>query len=369
MNQHISREQMREFFMQIPAFVDYLPLKSHEFRLYAHYLRVCGDSGECWESVRTTAEICNLSRGSVTNGREALEDTYKLIYTNKHLIDQLPKAQRQTIHIKIRDIWPINSLFLTMVRRRGMPSVKSARDWLLFQLNQEEIISPYQLADTMPESDNPDDYFTVRPPHGHVSTTWTGCPPHGQGVHTMDTCPPHEQGVHHMDTCPPGGLNKISYNKISINKIPDNQISSNQISMNAAAAADGLPAAAIPHSVREDARDLSSRVESEEDIVWWNRAIDWFDRRAMERVALDIMLQNDWRNGSEFLDTLDERELANLLLWLNYADWNYENLSADYKGNIRNLPAYIRSSVQNPPPNVSQRDIDKVAGWIRSYQE
>jgi hypothetical protein len=55
----------RRFFFQVPNLVDDLDLSAAAFRLYCHIRRVTGEDGRCWESTRTLAARCRLSRDVV----------------------------------------------------------------------------------------------------------------------------------------------------------------------------------------------------------------------------------------------------------------------------------------------------------------
>jgi DNA-binding MarR family transcriptional regulator len=47
-------------------------LDPYQYRLLGHYRRVCGTHGKCTQSIREIAEICQMSRGMVTNTRDKL---------------------------------------------------------------------------------------------------------------------------------------------------------------------------------------------------------------------------------------------------------------------------------------------------------
>lgn len=49
-------------------------LDPYQYRLLGHYRRVCGESGACWESTRTTAKICKMSAGKVSSTRRELAE-------------------------------------------------------------------------------------------------------------------------------------------------------------------------------------------------------------------------------------------------------------------------------------------------------
>lgn len=369
--QLIEREQKREFFIQTPALVDYLPLTPHEFRLYSHYVRVCGDDGQCWESVRTTAAHCRMGLGTVVRAREALEETYKLIYTNKDAA-----VDGGTINIRIRDIWPINSHFLALIRRHGMPSLKASEAWLLAQLRQEEVAYPFDMNE---QSDNPDDYFKVeehstpteRPSHGKDGG---GVPQWNTPFHGGTPCSTVEQSARQGNAARAGGTHcsTVEPNKIYINKIPLDQISSNQIPIIAAAAAEGPLSDPVQVSgfVSEDhsTYDLDPRAEGGEsdellfdDRIWWNNGHELVSRSAVERVCKDLMSLDGWRDEDRIIQAADTGELLNLLHWLGYAQEN------DLP-NVDNVPGYIRSRL-NERRGISGNKMDDLKRRIQGYSE
>lgn len=59
----------KKYFTQFPNIIDDSDLDPFEFRLLLHYYRV----GECTQGVRTTAKICCMSIGKVSDARQTLE--------------------------------------------------------------------------------------------------------------------------------------------------------------------------------------------------------------------------------------------------------------------------------------------------------
>lgn len=400
MNQHISHEQTRGFFMLLPSILDYLELTPHEFRLYSHYIRVCGDeTGKCWESVRTTAAHCNIGKSTIGDTRDVLEDKYHLIYTNRHLHQP---GSRATVHVKVRDIWDINGRFLTMIRKHGMPSLETAQKWILHELGQDINPSPFEeviIEEEIDESPEPPEL-----PDIHFSVPEDDCPPHGQSIgeeisvrhadsavrHT-DNCPSHGQlsatrtelstarttvhdtdrDVHHADSSVRHeGHNKIHNKKIPVNKIDSNKIPSNKIQLtNAAAAAGSLPLKvnnlANPTDARarigtEQASEEAVGVDIADDLIWWEAAGQWVSRVAVEQVCIAFMDMDDWRDKSQIVEAADHRELFNLLLWLKYSDWN------ELQG-IDSRPGYIRSRYKGGAPAFSKRDMEQLLERISQH--
>ncbi len=84
-----------KYFSMIPNMVDDSDLDPYERTLYLHYVRV----GECWESVRTTAEKCKMSHPTVIEKRNALaEKGWITLSENKY----------GTIEVTIVDRWAEN---------------------------------------------------------------------------------------------------------------------------------------------------------------------------------------------------------------------------------------------------------------------
>lgn len=69
MDQQIIAPYEKKYFTMLPNIVDDdASLDTYQFRLLVHYYRV----GNCWESVRTTAEKCNMGIGKVSEVRREL---------------------------------------------------------------------------------------------------------------------------------------------------------------------------------------------------------------------------------------------------------------------------------------------------------
>ena len=73
MQQLQDDSDLRKYFATIPHMADD-DLDPYQYRLYGHYKRVCGQDGECWESVKTTATKCKMSTGMVTKTRNELQE-------------------------------------------------------------------------------------------------------------------------------------------------------------------------------------------------------------------------------------------------------------------------------------------------------
>jgi hypothetical protein len=99
--QHVTNDgDLRRYFSQIPHLADDA-LNPYQMRLYVHYLRVCGNDGECYEGRATTAKTCQMSEGMVTKTRNQLA-------AGGWIILERGGDQNDTYHIRIVDRWEEN---------------------------------------------------------------------------------------------------------------------------------------------------------------------------------------------------------------------------------------------------------------------
>lgn len=108
--QHLRNDGTpQRYFMQVPNMADD-DLGVYAFRLYCHYVRVCGAyGGTCYESTETTAERTRMSTGQVVETRRELA-TGGWIRLSK------PRNPNKPIHITLLDRWAEN------MARYGSPS-------------------------------------------------------------------------------------------------------------------------------------------------------------------------------------------------------------------------------------------------------
>lgn len=100
MSDHIRDDgDLRKYRTELPNMADD-DLDPYQYRLYGHYKRVCGaNGGECYESVRTTAEKTKMSNEKVIATRQWLADN--------GWIHVEPRA-KGTLNITILDRWEEN---------------------------------------------------------------------------------------------------------------------------------------------------------------------------------------------------------------------------------------------------------------------
>lgn len=95
--QHIAHERApHKYFTSLPNIYDDVNLSRLEHRLLTHYARV----GSCHESVRTTSKRCKMGVSSVIAARESLKDKGWIT---------VEQGDRQTLEIRVVDVWEINS--------------------------------------------------------------------------------------------------------------------------------------------------------------------------------------------------------------------------------------------------------------------
>lgn len=99
----IVQSQQMSYFSIIPHLADD-ELDLYEYRLYGHYLRVCGQHNKpCVEKTRTTAAAVGFSPGKVIETRRSLAEKG---YVAIHEISSRTGPTR--IIINLLDIWPRN---------------------------------------------------------------------------------------------------------------------------------------------------------------------------------------------------------------------------------------------------------------------
>lgn len=110
----------RRWFMQIPNLLDDSDLDPFEYRLVSHYYRV----GNCWQSIRTTADLCHMSKSEVSRARERL--TKKVVagkdcHGNPFALDEkwittFRDAQYGTTVVRVANIWKENMAFYAKIK-------------------------------------------------------------------------------------------------------------------------------------------------------------------------------------------------------------------------------------------------------------
>ena len=97
----------RRYFIMVPNMVDDMDISAQAFRLYCHIRRVAGEDGRCWESTRTLAGRCNLSRHSVMGGIKTLESAGLItVHRFGRSASGAPCRFRQIL--RVVDIWEEN---------------------------------------------------------------------------------------------------------------------------------------------------------------------------------------------------------------------------------------------------------------------
>jgi hypothetical protein len=79
----IKEEGQHKYYAQIPNIVDSADLSPHAIRLYLHLKRVAGDAGECYQSVRTMAKLCKMSKSAVHDAKISLVEAKFIKIENK----------------------------------------------------------------------------------------------------------------------------------------------------------------------------------------------------------------------------------------------------------------------------------------------
>ena len=110
------------YFSIIPHLADD-ELDVYEYRLYGHYLRVCGQQNKpCTEKTKTTAANLGISVGKVAEARQALAQKD---YISIH---EIKRGQTGRTIITLLDIWPRNIARYSamVVRRQSSPGERQS---------------------------------------------------------------------------------------------------------------------------------------------------------------------------------------------------------------------------------------------------
>lgn len=138
-------------FMMIPNMAGD-ELDPFEFRLFAHYTRVCWqNAGECWQSVKTIHDATGISLGMITRSRKSLEAKG---YIAVIMPDGKSRNRGESINVTIVDRWQENAARYGKV---VSPDEQGS--------SQSEIaVSPHELADSPGETNkiNKDIYTQVQ---------------------------------------------------------------------------------------------------------------------------------------------------------------------------------------------------------------
>jgi hypothetical protein len=108
---------------EIPNIIDeLLDLDPYEYRLYAKYKQIAGDSGECFRSNARLAKECKMGITKLKDAKKKLSSPFPKI-NNKPLIHTTPRISESgdpdTDLIVIIDIWPENMYYLSKKFNKG----------------------------------------------------------------------------------------------------------------------------------------------------------------------------------------------------------------------------------------------------------
>lgn len=103
----LIKDASRMRFVMVPNFIVEMPgMTNTAFRLYCWYKRVCGDTGECYQSQEKICERLQMSKNTITTARDCLEQLGLI---------EVRKTRRKNgsvcIRITIIDVWDKNEEF------------------------------------------------------------------------------------------------------------------------------------------------------------------------------------------------------------------------------------------------------------------
>ncbi len=95
----------KDFFAQIPNLLDDMDISKEAYRLYCHFKRACGETGESTASTEWLAIVCDMSTKTVMKAKKELSN-YKIPLIR---IVETKRPEGGLFHtISILDIWSLN---------------------------------------------------------------------------------------------------------------------------------------------------------------------------------------------------------------------------------------------------------------------
>ena len=126
--QHITdHNDGRKYFAQLPHLADD-DLDMYEYRLYGHYVRVCGQGGgTCQETERTTYTHCGMGREKFRKARQTLIEK-GFISVIKYGTPHKAGQKGSPTVITINDIWLKNIQRYSKPSNKGLPQTPSTQN-------------------------------------------------------------------------------------------------------------------------------------------------------------------------------------------------------------------------------------------------
>jgi len=101
---------------ELPNIVDEMGLDPYEYRVYGHYKRIAGDSGDCFRSNTRLAKECGMGLTKFKQVKARLAEPFEVL-GGKPLIEvtsrMTDKGDPDTDWVTIIDIWPDNMRYIS----------------------------------------------------------------------------------------------------------------------------------------------------------------------------------------------------------------------------------------------------------------
>ena len=151
--QNIFTKRRRSNFHIVPNIADD-ELDLYEYRLYGHYVRVCGEqSAACHESTRATAAACGFSAGAVAQVRRRLAEKG---YIRLHEAADLAGQKRVVVELLDDDIWQRNGA--DQPKKKGLTTSPAPTPALLMNTPASVVNTPALLMNTLPPENAQQDH-------------------------------------------------------------------------------------------------------------------------------------------------------------------------------------------------------------------
>ncbi|MGD0613540.1 MAG: helix-turn-helix domain-containing protein [Anaerolineales bacterium] len=114
-----QEEGKRDNFTMMPNLIDDMELSPAAYRVYGHIRRRTGEIGECFETSKTIAEYCKLSRGTIARAKK------ELVRSGLITITKANKGHGEFASdvITIKDIWELNEIWFSHISKETRKDV------------------------------------------------------------------------------------------------------------------------------------------------------------------------------------------------------------------------------------------------------
>ncbi len=94
-----TRPKEPRHFARIPRMINETKMSVYAYRLYGHIKQLVGDSGHCWQTLKTLTKKCNMSMTSVIKARNELESLGFIT------VSRIPREVKGGYYFVVTPVW------------------------------------------------------------------------------------------------------------------------------------------------------------------------------------------------------------------------------------------------------------------------